>query len=115
VSTHGGNKDAAYKEALSWRKVHAALSLITADIPVVLLDADTVFLRDPSPAWRAALARYDVVCTADVGSEGEAQRNMNTKLVILPAGGKSKDLLRAWLEGESKLVEGINPGGACTS
>jgi hypothetical protein len=31
--------------------VHAALSLITADIPVVLLDADTVFLRDPSPAW----------------------------------------------------------------
>jgi hypothetical protein len=61
VSTHGGGGDSgdgggsggggAYQAALSWRKVHAALSLITADIPVVLLDADTVFLRDPSPAW----------------------------------------------------------------
>ena len=48
--------------------------------------------------WRAALARYDVVVTADVGTEADAQRNMNTKLVILPSGDKSRELVEAWVE-----------------
>jgi hypothetical protein len=49
-----------------------------------------------------------VVCTADVGDASQAQRNMNTKLVILPPGGKSRELVRAWLEGESK-APALNP------
>jgi hypothetical protein len=50
VDKHGSASDGKNAEALAWRKVHAALSLVAARVPVVLLDADTVFLRDPSPA-----------------------------------------------------------------
>ena len=106
----GATDAEAYREAIAWRKVHAAASLVFSEIPVVVLDADLVFLRDPSRVWREALSRYDVVCTADVGDENQAQRNMNTKVVILPAGRKSREIVRAWLEGESQLVEGINHG-----
>ena len=36
---------------MSWRKVHAAFELLKAQIPVVILDSDTVFLSDPTEAW----------------------------------------------------------------
>ena len=46
------------RAALSWRKVHAAFELLQQNTPVVLLDADVVFLKDPTASWRDAMRRY---------------------------------------------------------
>jgi len=99
------------RNAMSWRKVHAALELLRARIPVVILDADTVFLRDPTDAWTTALQSYDCVVTADVGNEFESQGNSNTKLVIFPAHERSIDLVHKWLDGErAEFSSGVNFG-----
>ena len=102
--------DGVARDAMSWRKVHAALELLKARIPVVMLDSDTVFLSDPTEAWTSALEKYDVVVSSDVGNEFEAQGNMNTKLVIFPATTRSVSLCERWLEGESRLVSKVNYG-----
>lgn len=98
------------RNAMSWRKVHAALELLKAQIPVVVLDSDTVFLSDPTAAWMRALEKYDVVVSADVGNELEAQGNMNTKLVIFPATARSVEICEKWIEGENRLVSKVNFG-----
>ena len=98
------------RNAMSWRKVHAALELLRARIPVVILDADTVFLDDPTEAWTKALSAHDCVVTADVGNEFESQGNANTKLVIFPAHARSIDLVHKWLDGERAEMSGVNFG-----
>jgi len=102
--------DGRARNAMSWRKVHAAYELLKAQIPVVILDSDTVFLSDPTEAWSAALEKYDVVVSSDVGNVYEAQGNMNTKLVIFPATTRSVTLCEQWLAGESRLVSKVNYG-----
>ena len=102
--------DVKARNAMSWRKVHAAFELLKAQIPVVILDSDTVFLSDPTEAWSAALEKYDVVVSSDVGNVYEAQGNMNTKLVIFPATTRSVTLCEQWLAGESRLVSKVNYG-----
>ena len=91
----------ALHAALSWRKVHAAFELLQQNTPVVLLDADVVFLKDPTPTWRDAMRRYDVAVAANVGDEEEAQRNADTSVALFPATPKTKELVREWLKGES--------------
>ena len=91
----------AVHAALSWRKVHAAFELLQQNTPVVLLDADVVFLKDPTPRWRDAMRRYDVAVAANVGDEEEAQRNADTSVALFPATPKTKELVREWLKGES--------------
>lgn len=98
------------RNAMSWRKVHAALELLRARIPVVILDADTVFLNDPTEVWTKALSAHDCVVTADVGNEFESQGNANTKLVIFPAHARSIDLVHKWLDGERAEMSGVNFG-----
>lgn len=102
--------DVKARDAMSWRKVHAALELLRARVPVVILDSDTVFLSDPTETWTDLLGKYDVVVSSDVGNAFEAQGNMNTKLVILPANERSVELVDRWLEGESRLVSKVNFG-----
>ena len=102
--------DIKARDAMSWRKVHAALELLRARVPVVILDSDTVFLSDPTDTWTDLLGKYDVVVSSDVGNAFEAQGNMNTKLVILPANERSVELVDRWLEGESRLVSKVNFG-----
>jgi hypothetical protein len=81
--------------------VHAAFELLQQNTPVVLLDADVVFLKDPTPTWRDAMRRYDVAVAANVGDEEEAQRNADTSVALFPATPKTKELVREWLKGES--------------
>ena len=92
------------RAALSWRKVHAAFELLQQNTPVVLLDADVVFLKDPTASWRDAMRRYDVAVAALVGDEDEAQRNADTSVTLLPATPKTRELVRQWLKGESESV-----------
>ena len=103
-----GALDAALRAALSWRKVHAAFELLQQNTPVVLLDADVVFLKDPIARWRDAMRSYDVTVAALVGDEDEAQRNADTSVVLLPASPKTKELTRAWLKGESIDASNLN-------
>lgn len=111
VSVYGKDpSNGVARDAMSWRKVHAALELLKAQIPVVILDSDTVFLSDPTEAWTRALEKYDVIVSADVGNEVEAQGNMNTKLVIFPATARSVEICEKWIEGESRLVSKVNFG-----
>ena len=98
---HDEEVDATYSTKLSWRKIHAAYTLLGQETPVVLLDADVVFLKDPTPGWRDAMRNYDVTVNAFVGSVDQAQRNADTKIVLLPAAQKTKQLVRNWLRGES--------------
>ena len=96
--------------ALSWRKVHAAFELLQRNTPVVLLDADVVFLKDPTASWRDAMRRYDVAVAALVGDEDEAQRNADTSVTLLPATPKTRELVRQWLKGESESSVAFAPG-----
>ena len=99
------------QDALSWRKIHAAHSLVSAGTPVALLDADVVFLRDPSPEWRDGMSRFDVVVAGVVGDEADAQRAADTKITLLPATRKSRELVRSWLRGETQPLGGLLPPG----
>ncbi|CEG00625.1 Nucleotide-diphospho-sugar transferase [Ostreococcus tauri] len=111
VRQFGANvNDGKARDAMSWRKVHAALELLRAKVSVVILDSDTVFLSDPTEAWTNALEKYDVIVSSDVGDEREAQGNMNTKMVIFPASARSEEICEKWLEGESRLVSNVNFG-----
>ena len=103
-----GALGAALNAALSWRKVHAAFELLQQDTPVVLLDADIVFLKDPTARWRDAMRRYDVAVAAIVGDVDEAQRAADTRVTLLPANAKTKELTKAWLKGESDASEFID-------
>ena len=99
------------RDALSWRKIHAAYSLVSAGTPVALVDADVVFLRDPSPEWRDGMSRFDVVVAGVVGDEADAQRAADTKITLLPATQKSRQLVRSWLRGETQPLGGVLPPG----
>ena len=99
------------RDALSWRKIHAAYSLVSAGTPVALVDADVVFLRDPSPEWRDGMSRFDVVVAGVVGDEADAQRAADTKITLLPATQKSRQLVRSWLRGETQPPGGVLPPG----
>ena len=97
----GQSDYSSYENALSWRKLRAAYALLTeSNTPVVLLDADIVWLNDPTSSWREAMNSYDITVNSFVGSTDEAQRNSDTKIVLLPAGVKTKQIVKAWLKGE---------------
>ena len=69
---------------------------VSAGTPVALVDATSCFcaIRRPSGATEC---RVDVVVAGVVGDEADAQRAADTKITLLPATQKSRQLVRSWL------------------